>query len=260
MYATTALNSMKRLIFLCVSLAAFALLLTSCNSFYFSAPQPVDASNLYKFPAKMRGTWLTGSDTVVFETRRVVVYQTERIRDGIVASDPVDTLEKNSALKGNKSLKTRVWSTEKKNYDTISNYIIRGDKIYKVQWDNIAKGASYRRTKDSIDIRTRIEMPLGEGTFLRKINDTVWVANVKVTTTMMESDGNGPWWTLVLIEVPAKDKMYISYPEQNLKKDPSVIGLAGNTYYLDGHWTANEILTKRGVLFETRDDGLKRIK
>ena len=66
-------NAFFRHAFTFLAAAVFVSLLSSCDVYYFSHPQPADKENVYEFPAELRGAWQEECDneTVIIEARNL---------------------------------------------------------------------------------------------------------------------------------------------------------------------------------------------
>jgi len=86
--------------------------------------------------------------------------------------------------------------------DTVSNYIISGDRIFEKDQDRfLERGYAYTRVKDTITV-IKIDsnyIDLGQNAFLRKLTDSLYVFNINNAILSLE---NGVyWWRLIIFEI-----------------------------------------------------------
>jgi metal-sulfur cluster biosynthetic enzyme len=184
-------------------------LFVSCDQFYFSTPQPIDAKNIYEFPKEFRGVWSDNLDSI------------------IIGKDYYLNIE------------NRKVNVSKKEVDTSSSYIIYENKIYKIDKEDemLNEGYHYSIENDIITYLKRevSEIELGRKAFLRKLGNK-YVVNIK---------NENQWWNIYLIE-KTKDggillKILNNY---NLEKieDVKYIYSSDHNFYLNVNWTKDELL------------------
>jgi len=197
------------------------LILSSCNSVYFTEPQPVNSKNIYEFPSKYHGVWMEGEDTVVISKN---VYKSVSYREG--------NLLKSFA-------------------DTSSNHVLANGRIYFIQKEDRMKltgGFPYVVRNDTLFYKNRevIEVFLGGNTFLRKVADK-HVLNIK---------SDDLWWELVLVE-KAKDGSVIGRRITNEEMEAiegiKPIWSSENVFYYDVKWLEHDLsgLIRRGFFNDT---------
>lgn len=228
---------------LLVLLAAGAL--TSCETYHFAERQPVDRKDLVRFPKSFLGNWKMEGipGTIAFESNQMVFVGGDTIFNGIA----------DTAYHGKKkALKTRFWSRANQRMDTITDYIVHNNNVYGVESDHLTRGFPLVHMGDSILFGGKLTFTLGEGLSLRKVNDTLYLLHAKTTSLLQEMEGNGPWWSIMLIEIH-NGEFYASYFNNVIEKDPALIESFNNDYYFDARWTANDILKLRDSIFRKRE-------
>lgn len=140
-------------------------LLTSCNTIYFTEPQPVDSKNLYEFPSKLQGVWMDGEDTIMVGKTfyRSISYIDKQLPASVA--------------------------------DTSPEYILMNGKIFIVHTDGpirLSGGVPFQIRHDTLFYKDReiVEVFLDGKTFLRKVGNR-YLLNVK---------SDDLWWELVLVE------------------------------------------------------------
>ncbi len=231
-----------------------AFLFIGCDSHYFSQPQPVDAKSIYTFPKKFRGEWVQeGEPAMVISSDKVVVHEQVRIFNGIQYLKAADTLTEGSKMTWRKGLQTIGWSKSMQRMDTVTNYVIRGARIFELGNDHVKAGLPFEIIGDSIQINGGITLTLGQNLFLRKVNDTIYVLNVRLTNPVQEMEGRGPWWTIQLLELDRRGRLYQRGLDDGVTVSPSLIMAFKHDYFYDSQWTSKDILSLRETLFDPRD-------
>lgn len=232
------------------------ILLAGCETYHFSERQPVDRPDLVKFPKAFRGHWGDegGPTLVTFESSRIIAEAEGTIFNGMITRTPVDTMNARSGFDGKeiKALQVEFWSTSKHRIDTFTNFIVKGSKVYKLESDWVLPGVPFTKVGDSLRLHEKHTFTLGDGISMRQVNDTLYVVNVKTTNAVLELNGKGPWWGMVLLEV-SKGKMYLCAVSLSSKDGPGLIESHGNDYFFDYRWTAEELLLLRDSIFDRRD-------
>ncbi len=196
-------------------------MLSSCNSVYFTEPQPVNSKNIYEFPAKYLGIWMEGEDTIMISKN---VYRSVSYRD--------ETLLKSEA-------------------DTSSKHILANGKIYFIQKDDRVKligGYPYILSNDTIIYKNRevIEVFLGGNTFLRKVSSR-YLLNIK---------SDELWWELVLIEKSKEGNVIgrrLANEDMEVFGDKHLIWKGDNMSYYDLKWEEKDLteIIKTGSFSDT---------
>ena len=184
------------------------LLFTSCDSFYFNKPQPVDSKSLVEFPKEYRGMWGEENDTTIIAEDHVMIVTNTESR---VDRNDVDD---NAQYKFSNDL---VFVLSNEEGDEISN----GNKFY---WD-----------QDTLVIMERevTEIDLGKKTFLRK-TDKGHLFNRK---------NENHWWEIYYLEkVKNGDVLIRSLKKDDLDKIKSIerIHEKDGDYYLKADWTKQD--------------------
>lgn len=211
---------MKQILLIIVSMVA-GLLLMSCDQFYFSTPQPVDARNIYEFPNKSRGSWTDNGDSIVIGRTNFmsIEYQEAKV-----------------------SLKEAKGS---------SRYRLKRDKVYITDEEKGLKakrGFPYTLKQDTLFYQEAeiFELKLGEGTFLRKVGD-FYLLNSKYSEN---------WWEIYLVEIQPDESIVTRYlNKDDLSKigDLKTLHVAENQYFLEANWTKKDLtkLLQKGVFSDT---------
>ena len=184
------------------------LILSGCNSVYFTEPQPVNTKNLFEFPSKYHGVWMEGEDTI--------------------------TINKNIY----KSVSYRNESIEKSIIDTSSVHLLANGKIYFIKIDDKIKltgGFPYVLKNDTIFYKYKdvVEVFLGGNTFLRKVADK-HILNIK---------SDELWWELVLVEKSKDGSLYgrrLSKDDMANFQDEKPIWEGDGMMYYDIKWREHE--------------------
>jgi hypothetical protein len=197
-----------------------ALFFSSCTTVYFDSPQPLGVKNTYEFPEKQRGMWIKEKDTVVIGKN---YFHTIRHENKIVS--------KNDSL-----------------------YLIKDNRVYPL--DNsrhiTGAGSAYKTKGDSIYFDERKiadEIELGTKAFIRKINDTQYLLNIK---------SENQWWQIYLVE-ETKDGSILTLHcgEQTIAKgglaNVKKIHSAEDNYYFEARWTKDDFknILKDGAFADT---------
>jgi hypothetical protein len=205
-----------------IYLIGFLLLtLNSCNSVFFSEPQPVDAKNIFEFPAQVRGVWMEGEDTITIGKReyRSVSYRNESVAKSIA--------------------------------DTSSQYILANNKIFILKNEDAPRltgGFPYEERADTLYYKAREleEIFLGGNTFLRKVGSR-YILNIR---------NDELWWELLLVE-KARDGSVLgrrlSKEDMDSFQVSQPIWKSEDMSYYDIRWRAHDLtsLIKAGCFSDT---------
>ncbi len=234
-----------------VSLAGLSIL-TSCEGNHFANPLPVDSKDIYEVPTALRGTLIDykdGSETFVLDKNSITfpAKETTKIINGIWFH-PRDTmsLADTAAWKKVNDLPEYIsryslkYDSTKKTTDTTENYILKGNKIYKILSDGIDHGNFYTLTGDTIYMTHEPrKIILGTGAFLRKVTDDLYIINIRESELGI---GTIHWWQIRLLK-KSKDGTIIFYDwSDEIEKDSSLIYSKSDHNYFDSQWTKKDIL------------------
>jgi len=230
------------------TLAATALALASCSSYYFASPQPVDRTDLRRIPREMRGAWqsLEDEDTPPdpdAPPNYIAGSRTLRIieADDAPVIDRVRTLEEAADTS---TTETPAFSREQRRdtasgtLDTAVNLIVRGDRVYPVDDDGIGPGLPYTRSGDTLRFTRRDTAvhELGHHLRIRKADKNLWVLNF-LDGERREARG---WW-LVLIAERRGDRFLLHSASEKMKTHPSLVGKASDKYHFDLDFRAADV-------------------
>ncbi len=233
-----------------------SLVLAGCDEAHFTERQPVDAKDLKTFPRAFRGKWHDekGEMYMIIDATRVSGWDREAIYNGVHSSNPLDTVGPGKALnRPVKSLKVRFWSETLHRVDTLTNYLVRENFLYAVEKQELVAIAKFEKIGDSLVIAEMPFLQLGENIYMRRLNDTTYMVNLRYKKNDKEDIEWGlTWWCPILIEL-SRDKMYVSVVRNRIGKSADLIASSGGTDYFDSQWSANTILRFRDSLFEKRD-------
>jgi len=211
---------MKQLLFT-LAIVGMGLSLVSCDQFYFSTPQPIDAKNIYEFPNEARGSWTDNGDSIIVGRKNFI---------------SVEYSEKKIA-------KSEVKSS--------SRYKLKRDKIYITDTEKGLKGRRgfpYSLKDDTLYYKEAevFELALGDETFLRK-GEQVYILNTK--------HGKN-WYEIFLIELEDPETTitrYLKADDLNKIKDLKRLHVTHNQYFLEASWTKKDLtaLLQKGVFSDT---------
>lgn len=271
-------------------------LFTSCDFYHFSQPQPYDKEKIYQFPDEFLGKWkekdtvygvefsvpLDGKGGDHFNTEndqqnnmksvKVVgdsgfycIYRDYLVmvfveKEKIITGAWPKLNNKNELVyppQGFGSLYEINYDSLNKPLDTVSNYIISGNKIYEKEPDRfLLPGYDHTREKDTITIlrKDSLYIDLGQNAFLRQLTDSLYVFNIN--NSILGLDKGEKWWKLFILEISGNGK--INQWECNNKTGelpcmfydrPS----KSDQFYFDCRWSTAEILTlmKEGYFDKT---------
>lgn len=234
-----------------ISLSFFLLAIisiSSCDTFNFSQPQPIDKENIYEFPKEMQGYW---DDKDENETIRINANNVEFIKyldsERIVRGAWLQLSAKESSIERPflyNTEKTIHYDSLKKPIDTITNYIVRGQYIYNVQYDgSLENGYPFMVDKDTIIIlkRDTFFIDLGKNAFLRKLTEKFYVLNINNSILNLFKDSNKPWWQVIILERNGKELNEWNWTGK-IADRPSMFYEQSGNYYFDSKWTTDEMM------------------
>jgi hypothetical protein len=150
----------------------------------FNEPQPVDTDNLSKFPKRLRGKYLSLSDSSYLEINEKLM---QRIYD-FDQTMHTNQLDSNSQLLGDTLINLQSNSREliKRNGDSIIIHVHYIDTLFKINYDNVVrkfKGYYFlnkRYDKESWEVQ---KMKLSKGKLMiSSISDKNDIENLKTVT------------------------------------------------------------------------------
>ena len=224
-----------------------SLLVTSCDSYYFSRPQPSDAKDERSFPRAMHGRWVDifdneerGSDVILRDSLETI-YSIDRHRIWTLEATSValldrtltlETAERERSREGSPlpSLREQRYDSSAGRIDTIDHFILHGDRIHPVEDDRLLKGYPFRRRGDTIYFTRRDTtcMELGHHLTLRKANRNVYVLNIRDGASK-EAPG---WWEVLLIR-PNEKGLDVFGAGKPLNDHPAIFHKRNGNHYLD---------------------------
>lgn len=127
--------------------------------------------------------------------------------------------------------------------DTI-DYLIRGNKIYELtgeQW--LEKGYSFLLENDTIVVLRydTICVDLGQNAFLRKLNETFYILNIRNSILGEENT----WWRLIVLEKNNDSGLNLWECNSKCEKLPSMFysrSSNSDAFYFDSQWSTAEML------------------
>ena len=234
---------------LSMALIAFAgsLLFTSCDSYYFSAPQPADREDERSFPRAMRGRWIdvtdneeSGTDVILSDSLQTI-YEIDRYRIWTLEATSValldrtltlETAEQERSREGSPlpSLREQRFDSMSGRIDTIDHFILHGNRIHPVEDDRLLKGYPFRRRGDTIYFTRRDTtcMELGHHVKLRKANRQLYVLNIRDGVSR-EAAG---WWEVLFIR-PNGPSLEVFGAGKRLNDHPAIFHKRNGNHYLD---------------------------
>lgn len=211
---------MKTWNFISILIGSFALILTACQPFYLTSPQPYDSKNIYEFPKEYRGLMINkDSSSYSFDQMDTIIIG----KNYFIIKDYKQT----NAI-------------AKKEIDSSKTYLIKNNKIYiKSNYEEIplSEGYPYKLINDTIYFNARdiTKVMLSHDTFLRK------VANYYILNT----SNNSTWWFLYLIKKKADNKLEVYILDEKDLDNISNYELIYSTkegIFLDARWNKKELL------------------
>lgn len=238
-------------------LSCISLLLGSCSVNQFSSPQPVDAENLYSIPKNLRGTYLADDDTLTLGADFIKISSsgTMKVINGLWTS-PLEAVRADSTgntklshqdsviMRSNfKSLRTRRYNEETKSWDTVSNYLVSGNRIFKINSDGkLNRGLPFRIRQDTIHYTEAGSLlQLGPGAFLRKISANSYAINVNRGGYFDEGKENG-WWILIVIQRTKDGRIWVRDLDSKIERTTTPIYIADGDKFFDVKWTKQDLI------------------
>jgi hypothetical protein len=227
-------------------LAALSVVLASCSSYYFAAPQPVDRPDLRSMPRPLRGSWqpieeedmrtdAPPSPSYRCERRRLWIVET----DSLTALDRTLTWQEASDTSVHREgtplhLREERLDTATGAIDTVVNFIVHGDRIHPVDDGGIGKGAPFSRSGDTLRFLRRDTTchEIGHRFRIRQADRHLWTLNF-LDGERQEAKG---WW-LVLFAERKGDRLVLYAATDKMKTHPSLVGSSSEKYHfaLDLH-------------------------
>ena len=250
-----------------VLVGAASVLFCSCSTFLFSRPQPVDAVNIYEFPTKFRGSWIEKSDTITIgnDYFRMTNYQEPtKIVNGIYVN-PADAMaiqkgdtaalrKRNKASKYFQSLQSVSYNSLGNPIDTVTNYIIKGNRIYEIGPGGLWQGFPFVLKDDTIYTRKLVptQFELGRNAFLREVTKDQYIVNI--SGGIIQDRTHDGWWQLYLLERTSDGKIYVRGIDRKKLGVAEMIYSKEDCYYFDNRWTKGDLrkLIQEGI-FERGD-------
>ena len=264
-------------------------LFTSCDSYNFSGPQPYDKEKIYQFPDAFLGRWKEKDTVKVSEVNAPVggkggdhfnLNHDQQNKKTVGKADEdsafyciyrnyliLVNVEKEQILTGawpklnNKNelvypaqgfgrLYEIQYDSLNRPVDTVSKYIISGNKIYKKESDHfLLRGYDYTREKDTITIlkKDSFYIDLGQNAFLRKLTENLYVLNIN--NRVLGLDGGGgemnQWWTLYVLEITGDGKINRWQCNNKASELPCMFfdrTSQSDQLYFDCRWSTAEML------------------
>jgi hypothetical protein len=218
---------------------------TSCDSYNFSDPQPIDKKNIVVFPPAFRGKWTVKDDNDFFYIgkQNVTMHRNESVKIVRGAWPRLNNQGNFIQLPPSyKSFYTIRYDSLKFPVDTIMNYLLDRIDIYEVNEDGkLGKANHYHLEKDTFMLYKNelTTVDLGKNAFLRKLNDEYYVFNMNCIILGEDK----PWWQIIVVQVKAGRKLVLWDCTDKLKRDPAMFYRASGTgnYYFNCHWTTPDI-------------------
>jgi hypothetical protein len=247
------MNNRKKLVINYFVLATSLLINFSCTIYHIEFPQPIDVKNLYSFPKSMRGTWVNSDgksphdNWVIKKNELLCGTNAPKIYNGIV-----DSVGK---WKG-QGLKHIEYDNQKNAIDTVSDYILKNNRLYKWQDkdDNgkrfLSPGFPVALKNDTLYVLPKNNfnltfLSLGPEAFLRQISANQFILNIKeesLIKSAFKSDGQ-TWWQMVLLELTSDGQLQVSSFNFNKMVDETNV-VDSNENYLSFEWTRQDIINR----------------
>lgn len=277
-----------------------SMLLTSCDAYNFSQPQPADRENIYLFPDEMLGKWKEDTFTTEIdfsvplnnnsgdkfidntqplpadEDEGVYIITKHYVSLIFTSGDKIVKGAWPQLINGNelrypdrspgyyKVMQTISYDSLKHPVDTTDNYIVYRHKIYEKTQDRLLeKGYSYYSNGDTIVVlkKDTLTIDLGQNAFLRKLDDSLYVLNIKKGVLSDEMDP--AWWRVIILQKTADDKIVQWEPSSKTSslgcmfyERPS----KSDYLYFDCQWSSAELLRLRAEGYFEKGSTLIRTK
>ncbi len=224
---------------------------SSCDSFNFSVPQPVDKTNIYEFPKALRGNWYVKDESQhYYFTKNYVLLlfsDTEKIVNG--AWPKMDATGKVISLPDfYNSVETITYDSLKRPVDTVINYGFRNGHVYEIADRRfLKKGYPFVMDKDTVVVvkNDTICVDLGQNAFLRQLKRDTYVLNIRNNILGEDASDYSNWWRLIVLERKS-DRLYNLWECTSKTGELSCHFFDGNSkshiFYFDCQWTSAEIL------------------
>jgi hypothetical protein len=234
------------------ALAAAAITLASCSSYYFASPQPADSRDRHTLPRPMRGDWHvmededtppdpSGSPSYRCERKKLWIMEVDSLTaiDGMLSwTEASDTSAKQEASPP--YLREQRRDTATGTLDTVVNFLVRGDRIYPVDDEGVGKGSPFTRSGDTLRSLRRDTTchELGHRFRIRKADRNLWVLNF-LDGERQEARG---WWLILFVERKG-DRLVIHSASEKMKTHPSLVGNSSEKYHFALDMRADDIRT-----------------
>ncbi|MBP9926509.1 MAG: hypothetical protein KBF45_11025 [Cyclobacteriaceae bacterium] len=227
-------------------------ILPSCEGNHFANPLPVNSKNIYQVPSGLRGRLTNYKDSteIYFLEKNSITIPAKgaiKIINGIWFH-PSDTATSTDTVKWKKILD---YPTYESRYsvkfdslhhpiDTVENYVIKRNKIYKILSDGIGPGDPYTLTGDTIYVTpVPRKIILGNGAFFRKVTDDLYVINIRDSELEI---GTINWWQIRLLEKRKDGKIILYDWSKEIISDSTLIYTKADHHYFDSQWTKRDML------------------
>lgn len=242
---------------LSISLIALfgVMLLTGCDNYYFSRPQPTDRKDERSFPRAMQGLWIdvsdneeSGSDVILTDSLQTI-YKIDRQRIWIFETNALRLLDRTLTLEmadrersgdGSPlpSLREQQYDSIAGRMDTIDHFILHSGRIHPVEDGFLLKGYPFSRKGDTIFFTKRDTscMELGHHLNLRKSSRDLYVLNIRDGASR-EAKG---WWEVLLVR-PNGQSLDVFGAGHHLNDHPAMIYKRNGNHYLDLDLRSDEL-------------------
>lgn len=214
----------QRLFYIGCVFIGFCFFLISCDTIYFTRPQPIDSKNIYEFPKKIRGVYTNNS-----RDRNITDWDSI-----IITKDYFRSVEFSDQ------------KISKHFIDTSSYFILLDNKIY--NFDNkdeiiLSGGFPYTILRDTIFYKEKkiTEIILSKKAFLRQVSKNNYILNFRPEQKNW-AEFNENWWIICLIQITDNGNTIVKCLNENdldkltyNKINPNSI----DDYYLQANWTKN---------------------
>lgn len=231
------------------------LLLTGCDNYYFSHPQPADRKDERSIPRAMRGRWIdvtdneeSGTDVILSDSLQTI-YQIDRQRIWTFEATSValldrlltlETAERERSGDGSilPSIREQQYDSSSGRMDTIDHFILHGNRIHAVEDDRLMKGYPFTRRGDTIFFTQRDTscLELGHHLTLRKAGRQLLVLNIRDGASK-EAKG---WWEVLLVR-PGNNGLDVYGAGKRLNDHPAMIYKRNGNHYLDLDLRSDEL-------------------
>jgi hypothetical protein len=230
-----------------------SVLFFSCDSYNFTEAQPGDKENIYEFPEYFLGSWLIKGEGInhyyVVNKKNVLVITHDKSK--IVKGTWPKPNEKGDTLMPPwpfNPFTTIIYDSLRKRIDTINNYVLSKNKIYKVNDERfLEKGYSYQTDKDTIivfEIDT-IFIDLGQNAFLRQLNKNFYVLNIRNSILGVDGADVSDWWWVMVLEIKEDKTLNIWQCTNKSYEFPCMFydrPSKSDIFYFDCEWTTADML------------------